>query len=258
MTQSLLYYEIHGKIGPYLLLVHGLMSSRVQWMKNIEALSLFCRPVIVELLGHGRSPSPDAAEHYYPENYVVEFERIRKTLGADRWFVCGQSLGASLTLRYSLMHPENIIAQIFTNSRSAFSETVNEERTSSLVQYLNKEGKKALEQLPVHPAKSRYLEPKVKKALIEDIDRIDLKGFSNTLRFMSPKSSVRGIIHHNKVPTLMVVGKYDKQFLPFRDFAKEYVPGLEEIVFDGGHAVNIDAADQFNKAVYEFMNKYMQ
>ena len=108
MEKSHLYYETHGTGGPYLLLVHGMLSSRAQWMANVAALSGFCRPVICELFGHGRSPSPPSPDAYWPDNYVSEFEMIRKDLDCKEWFICGQSLGASLTLRYSLAHPDCI------------------------------------------------------------------------------------------------------------------------------------------------------
>ncbi|MBU4315677.1 MAG: alpha/beta hydrolase [Proteobacteria bacterium] len=255
MKNTNLHYEVHGVKGPYLLMVHGLMSSRVQWMPNLDFLKSFCRPVIVELFGHGRSPSPSDPEQYAPDHYVAEFEAIRDALNARQWFVCGQSLGASLTLRYGLMHPERIPAQIFTNSRSAFSETSSEGRTSALVKVLEKEGWPALERLPVHPAKSRYLSPSIKKALIEDINLIDLQGFANTLKFLSPKSSVKAMIHENTVPTLMVTGKFDKAFIPLGEFAKQNMPHLEAVVLDGGHAVNIDAAFEFNEAVKAFIEK---
>jgi pimeloyl-ACP methyl ester carboxylesterase len=255
MRKPILYYEVHGDKGPYLLMVHGLMSSRVQWMHNLDFLKSFCRPVIVELLGHGRSPSPEDPEKYTPDHYVREFEAIRETLQAHQWFVCGQSLGASLTLRYGLMHPEYIPAQIFTNSRSAFSATSTGERTAGLLKVLETEGRQGLERLPVHPAKSKYLEPTIKKALIEDIRLIDLSGFFNTLQYLSPKSSVKHRIHENKVPTLMITGRFDKSFLPLAEYAKQNMPRIEEVVLEGGHAVNIDAADEFNRAVKMFVEK---
>ena len=37
--------------------------------------------------------------------------------------VCGQSLGATLTLRYALDHPERVLAQVFTNSTSALADS---------------------------------------------------------------------------------------------------------------------------------------
>lgn len=255
MSKPILYYEVHGRRGPYLLMVHGLMSSRVQWMHNLDFLESFCRPVIVELLGHGRSPSPEDPEKYTPDHYIREFEVIRETLQARQWFVCGQSLGASLTLRYSLMHPERIPAQIFTNSRSAFSETATGERIAGLLRALESEGRQGLERLPVHPAKSKFLEPAIQEALIEDIRLLNLRGFANTLQVLSANSSVKQMIHENRVPTLMVTGKFDKSFLPLAEYAKQNMPRLEEVVLAGGHAVNIDAAEAFNQAVKMFMEK---
>ena len=103
-----LYYEVHEGDGPYLLLVHGLLSSRAQWRPNLRALQRVSRPVVVELLGHGRSPAPHGPDAYRPDAYSRAFEELREALGAERWLVCGQSLGAALTFRYALSHPERL------------------------------------------------------------------------------------------------------------------------------------------------------
>ena len=71
------YYEVHQGNGPYLLMVHGILSSRAQWRPNLEALKEVCSPVILEPYGHGRSPSPGGAEYYRPAAYVEAFETIR-------------------------------------------------------------------------------------------------------------------------------------------------------------------------------------
>jgi pimeloyl-ACP methyl ester carboxylesterase len=255
MEEPLLYYEVHGTQGPYLLLVHGILSSRAQWMPNLGALRAFCRPVIVELLGHGRSPSPDDPECYTPERYVLEFERIRQKLGVDRWFVCGQSLGASLTLRYGLNHPEHIIAQVFTNSRSALSENLPEEAMKGAAKRLEEEGRKVLDEFPLHPSKNQRLKPEIKKALLEDVNLINVRGLSLTLQYMVTRCSVYKIIHENKIRTLLIVGKFDKQFTPLLPFAEKTIPNLEVLVYEAGHAVNIDAADQFNQAVQNFIEE---
>lgn len=252
----LLYHEIHGSKGPFLLMVHGIMSSRAQWIPNLEALKDFCRPVVVELYGHGRSSSPDDPELYSPDSYVREFERIRERLGTEHWFVCGQSLGASLTLRYSLYHPERIIAQVFTNSRSALTENPKESVMKKVAENLEKSGPEAFDYFPLNPSKSRHLEAKVKEALVKDIDLINLKGFANNLRYMVTRCSVRDLIRDNKVPTLLLVGKYDRSFTSFIEFIEKTMPNLEMEIFDGGHAVNIDAAEQFNEAVRDFVLRF--
>ena len=62
-----LHFDLHGERGPYMLLLHGMLSSRAQWLANIEALSQHCRLVVTELLAHGRSGSPDDPDAYAPE-----------------------------------------------------------------------------------------------------------------------------------------------------------------------------------------------
>ena len=257
IEEPLLYYEVHGTQGPYLLLVHGILSSRVQWMPNLEALTATCRPVIVELLGHGRSPAPDDPERYAPDRYVLEFENIREKLGIDRWFVCGQSLGASLTLRYGLSYPEHIIAQVFTNSRSALAENLPEEMMKKVAKRLEEGGRKVLEEFPLHPSRNRRLNFKIKKALIDDLNLINLQGLSYNLQYLVTRCSVHKMIHENRVPTLLIVGKFDKQFAPLVSFAEKTIPNLKILVCEGGHAVNIDAAKQFNEAVRDFMSLFL-
>ena len=114
------YYDVHPGKGPYALFVHGFLSSRAQWLPNLDRLSTVCRPVVVELFGHGRSTAPTEPEGYSPDKYLLAFEEIRANLGANHWFVIGQSLGAGLTLRYALQHPARVVAHVLTNSSTAF------------------------------------------------------------------------------------------------------------------------------------------
>ena len=253
MRDPILHYEVHGTHGPYLLLVHGLLSSRTQWTPNINELIGFCRPVVIELWGHGRSSSPENPECYTPDHYIREFERIREKLNVARWFVCGQSLGAALTLRYAIYRPEHFYAQIFTNSCSALSERSDGRALKLMEQRIADEGRKVIDNFPLHPSRSRHLPPDIKKALIRDVDLIDTTGFKNTLAYTIPRSSVRDILSKTQTPTLMIVGRFDRAFAPLSEIAKQLIPGLRVHVFDGGHAVNIDAAEKFNEAVKDFM-----
>jgi len=248
-----LYYEVHGDEGPHLLLVHGLLSSRSQWILNIDALADFCRPVVIELFGHGRSPSPPDPERFSPPNYIREFEGIREALGVERWFVCGQSLGASLTLAYALAHPERITAQVFTNSRSALTDESYEGMSEVLMDRLRKDGRRFISGFPVHPSKSKYMPAEMKATMTEDADLVDTAGFGYTLTVTVPRCSVRKRLADMKVPTLLITGLYDRRFADLRKVAEERIPRLTVKELRGGHAVNIDAADEFNAAVRDYI-----
>jgi 2-succinyl-6-hydroxy-2,4-cyclohexadiene-1-carboxylate synthase len=255
------FVEIHPGQGPYVLLVHGFLSNRAQWMLNIEGLAKVARPVIVELWGHGRSPAPESPEAYRPKSYVRTFEGIRQRLGISKWLLCGQSLGAGLTLRYALEHPERIMAQVFTNTTSGLREimdpTEDLEAAAWVAENILKEGRPGLEKIPVHPAKARHLPSDVKEALLADCSSLSVLGVANTIRYTIPEISVSRELHQNQVPALLVCGKQEKRFKPLRDFAEARMPLLEIADLDGGHAVQIEAAAEFNDRVTAFFNKHI-
>jgi 2-succinyl-6-hydroxy-2,4-cyclohexadiene-1-carboxylate synthase len=258
--EPLLYFEVHGQQGPYLLLVHGFLSSRAHWFLNLEGLSAFCRPVVIELLGHARSPSPDDAAAYSPDSYVQEFEAIRHMLGAERWLVCGQSLGAALTLRYSLDHADRVTAQVFTNSNSALADENWAARVMPIMEaqarQLEREGRAALDKHPFAHTRSRRLPSAARDALIADYQLHNPKGIAATARHTIPFSSVRERIAGTSVPTLLVAGDREAGFRDQAQFAKQAIPGVSVVHLSTGHAVNIEDAAGFNAAVSEFFARY--
>ncbi len=250
-----LHVDVHDGDGPYALFVHGILSSRAQWMLNLDALKPVCRPVVVELLGHGRSAAPDDTAPYTPDGYVSAFEAIRESLGTGRWLVVGQSLGSALTLRYSLDEPERVIAQVFTNSSSALADEAWQQRlrkmAPQIARRLEEGGTEAMAEMPIHPSKAKRMPDAVKQALVFDADLLSPRGVARSIVHTST-SSVRARAHENMVPTLLVAGGREKEFEEPRTFADTNMPHLETVVLDAGHAVNIQAADEFNAAVESF------
>jgi pimeloyl-ACP methyl ester carboxylesterase len=259
--QPLPHYDIHPGTGPFLLLVHGMLSSRAQWLPNLAALGEVCRPVTLELWGHGRSPAPADPAAYHPDAYVAAFERVREAVGAERWFVCGQSFGAALTLRYALLHPERIIAQVFTNSASALAdaETVKtyRETAKQRAEAARRDGLAGLEAIRVHPMHARRLPEEVKAALVADARQAKVEAFALTFTHTSPNLTNYDAIAGNRVPTLYVHGGRERRLAHMRDMVPRIVPNLQMVVAeDAGHAVNIEAADTFNAAVAAFLRRH--
>lgn len=249
--------EVHPGRSPYALLVHGLLSSRAQWQPNLAALAEVCRPVVVELLGHGRSPAPGDAGPYAPDAYVAAFERLRASLGVERWVVIGQSLGAALTLRYALDHAGRVDAHVFTNSASALGDEAWQRDVARAVHgtadRIEARGREALDALPLHPSRARRLPADAKAALVADAALADPGGVARTLRHTVPASSCRARASENRVPTLLVVGTRESGFAPAREHAERAMPHLTVVEADAGHAVNIEAARTFDGAVARFL-----
>jgi 2-succinyl-6-hydroxy-2,4-cyclohexadiene-1-carboxylate synthase len=254
------HYEVHQGHGPYLLLVHGLMSSRAQWLPNLSALSEVCRPVVLELYGHARSPAPGSRAPYHPRHYVEVFEEIRAALGVERWMVLGQSLGAALTLRYALDHPERVIAHLLTNSNSAFADSSWAEQIRPAMELflrsVESDGAAALERMPIHPVKSRHFAPEVKAALVEDAKSHDPLGVALSGLETAANSALGDRLPDNRVSTLLVCGAREKRFEPLRRRAERTMPQLEIAELTGGHAINLEAAQAFNRKAIEFIARH--
>jgi 2-succinyl-6-hydroxy-2,4-cyclohexadiene-1-carboxylate synthase len=260
LQEPTLHVEVHPGNGPHLLLVHGLFSARSHWLPNLEGLRTFSTPVVIELLGHGRSPAPDDIETYHPDWYVGEFERIRAWLGAEQWHVCGQSLGGALTLRYALRHPERVPAQVFTNSATAFSDTAwGEQRRADAERALaglDPEDRGAIARSPMNPANNPRLPDHVREALRADTELHSPRGIVLTRLGTVPYGSVRDEVAANLVPTLMLVGRFERAFEEPRRFCEARMPLVETVELDAGHGVNLDQPEEFNAALGEFFARH--
>jgi len=239
--------------------VHGMLSNHRQWTPNLAALEGLVpavRPVLFDLWGHGAAPCPDADACYTVDGILDEFERAREELGAARVVLCGQSLGAALTLRYSIRHPERVIAQVFTNSRSALlapEALISPEDRAARARSIERGGAAALSKLPFHPRHARRLAPQLRAAMVEAADAVDPRAVARFTRITVPQLSVRADLHRIACPTLLVNGREEKSFQRLRDVAAHEIPGCRVADIDGGHAVNLENPEGFNAAVADFL-----
>lgn len=255
-----LHAVVHEGDGPWALLVHGSLGSRSYWADNVAALQAVCRPVVVELWGHGRSPSPADPGRYTIEAYCTEFEHLRTELGADRWFTIGQSMGAGLTLHYGLRHPDRVIAQVVTNSISAFSrqEGWADKLAAAMggtVRKLAREGTAFLKHQPVNPGRSRRISERTRALLHLEFDEHDATGIAHGMTVTSTDLPVGDALAHVSRPTLLTVGVDEEPFVKLLPRART-IPGLEVAELNGAHAVNAHDPDGWNAAVVDFLRRH--
>ncbi|MBM4202853.1 MAG: alpha/beta fold hydrolase [Gammaproteobacteria bacterium] len=255
-----MHWEVHPGTGPLALFVHGFLMSRAQWLRNTAPLAGVCRPVVVELWGHGRSPAPDDPVAYAPDALVQTLDDIRSELSEARWLLCGYSLGAALTLRYALEHPERIIAHAWTNSTSALADSAQqnawrEQGLAGRQRFIN-DGIPAIERIAVHPRHAKHLPEDVRTPLLADASGHNPLGIANIMAYTTPELSVRDRIAHNSRPALLIQGQRETRFNPFADHAKAHMAMLEVAHLNTGHGVNMEDAPGFNAALAGFISRH--
>ena len=257
-----LNFAEHGGTGPYLLLVHGFLSSSAQWGLNLPTLEKFCRPVTVDLWGHGQSPAPEEPSHYSPASYGQEFDKIRKELGAENWFVCGYSLGASLSIRYAIDFSGAVLGHAFTNSTSAFTDYSNNEvwlaGINENAAKISAGGRKAIEKIPVHPKRARNIPKSIHNKLLHDSKALKPIAIANTYIETLVSANIMGVVKNNVRPALMLWGTKEKRFQKLGEWAEKNMPLLEIIKLDTGHGVNMEKAEEFDKGLGNFIQKTLK
>lgn len=239
-----------------MLLVHGMLGGRAMWVANIQALRTVATPVVVELLGHGRSPAPADTDCYLPDRYVDRFEALRAELGVERWSLIGQSLGATLTLRYALDHPQRIHAHVMTNTMSALAARIgDDDGVEMTARRIEEQGHALLAVTKLNPARSHRVVPTVREALAADEHLFRPAAIAATVRHTAHRSSQRARIAANTVPTLIVAGAHERRFEEPCHEAERRMPHLDVVRLEAGHTPNAELPELFDEAVVEFLRR---
>jgi pimeloyl-ACP methyl ester carboxylesterase len=176
-----------------------------------------------------------------------------------RWFVICHSLGAALVLNYAFDHPDDVIAQVFTNSASALGglgwRAKIEASAADDAARLEAAGRAGLATNKLNPALSRRVVDDVRRELVADMDRLDPAGIAHAFRYTTPGTSIRERIMSNARPTLLVAGEREAAFDEGCDHAAR-APHIEVHRVPVGHSPNAEAPDVFNALVVEFLARH--
>ncbi|RIX83233.1 alpha/beta fold hydrolase [Acidovorax cavernicola] len=260
MPELLLHQELRPGRGPFALLIHGLLSSHVQWQPNTEALSRHIRPVLIDLWGHGLSPSSPHDEAYTVEAYMEQFERIRQSLGASQLVLIAHSFGAGLAMQYAIRYPQHVSALVVTNSITAFADPDDpsmREARERMAQDISAHGLEALQALPMHPRRGKRLPANLRHALTAQADQIPPASIVRATRITASGLSARHDLTRILCPMLLVNGRREAAFQRYRDIAKDKIPSCEVVDLDVGHAVNLEDPAGFDRAVTIFLARVL-
>ena len=246
MMKDYLNYEIIGDAtNPTILMIHGMLSSNYQWANNKDFLAQHFQLVMMEIWGHGNSPTPIEESAYAANNYNQQLEFIREKIGIEKWAVIGQSFGAGIVMNYAIAHPEKVSHLVVTNSKLAMGEMAQN-------MTFPKGALPPLRTLHIHPIHAKRLPPAVKDKLIVVADAVNPIAVKRALTqrlTLSCRDKMQQII----CPTLLCQGIYEKQFHEPVVYAKTKIPNLTVVEMEAGHNPNRDAPDHFNQAVLDFL-----
>ena len=111
-----LFYQVAGSSKSKIVFLHGLLGSHVYWDQVVPILSINHQLILLDLLGFGDSPKPNA--NYTVNEHLEKIsEVINSTLPTEKYFtLVGHSMGAILALNYATLHPNQVQKLILINA----------------------------------------------------------------------------------------------------------------------------------------------
>ncbi|HEY7641587.1 MAG TPA: alpha/beta hydrolase [Steroidobacteraceae bacterium] len=102
-----MYYEIHGKGEPVVLLHGSFMTlTTFNWQDMIAALAKSRQVIAIEMQGHGRTADIDRDFSY--ENLADDVAALLDYLKIEKADVVGYSMGASVAMETAIRHPQKV------------------------------------------------------------------------------------------------------------------------------------------------------
>ncbi len=242
-----LAFRVHNPQAPGvpLLLTHGFGATAGMWDPNVDALSVN-RPVIVwDQRGHGSSDAPDDMDCYTEQISVADMAAILDAAGADRAVIGGMSLGGYLSLAFHLVHPQRVAALVLVDTGPGYRKDEPRDKWNAWVERRARQ----LERGEMRGDGSAELAQAVHQ---------HPEGLPRAARGVMAQKDARVITSLDSiaVPTLVVVGAQDTDFLAGADYMHRKIPNSRKVVLDdAGHAANMDQPEAFNAAMREFLEQ---
>ncbi len=240
-----IYYEQRGE-GPAVLLSHGYSASARMWAGQMDALSDRYHLIAWDMRGHDRSDSPPDPTLYSHEATIADMAAILNACGVKRAVIGGLSLGGFMSLAFNLAHPERVVALMLFDTGPGYKRDEPRDGWNRMVEgmarALEKKGFAAISS-SAEVTVARHRNP---------------QGLAHAARGILAQADGRVIesIPSIGVPTLVLAGARDQQFLAATDYMAAKIPGAEKIILeDAGHASNIDQPEAFNRAVRAFLER---
>jgi 3-oxoadipate enol-lactonase len=247
-----IHYEITGpENAPVVIFSNGLGTTMQMWDAQVAPFSQHFRVLRTDTRGHGQSgvtPGP-----YTMGQLAGDVVRVLDTLRIDRAYFCGLSLGGMIGMFLGTHAPGRFHKLVFCNTAAKIGTA---ESWNTRITNVQNGGMKAVSQAvyerwlsagyrSAHPAESQKV-----LAMLEAANTEGYVGCCGALR----DADFRNDIGKIRLPCLAVAGTKDLTSPPAElQSLANAIPGARYAELPAAHISSIEAAEEFNRQVLNFL-----
>jgi 2-succinyl-6-hydroxy-2,4-cyclohexadiene-1-carboxylate synthase len=246
-----------------LLLLHGFTGDSSTWTPFCHDWGRHSRLISPDIIGHGRTESPDEICRYRIESAAHDLKAILNELEVFQVDVLGYSMGGRLALTFALLFP-NMVRKLILESASP-GLFILEDRESRCIKDA------ALADLIREQGMKRFVDYWEEIALFSTMKRMPLhtkeqvrnqrlgnspQGLANSLLGMGTGSqpSWWEMLGQLKCEVLLLTGEKDEKFCRIAErMLKELNNGTWVVVKNSGHAIHVEEREKFGTIVSDFL-----
>ncbi len=256
-----------GKKSPGIIFFfHGFTGSLEDWKQIIPSIDPRFKIISVDLIGHGKSDSPNDVSLYSAKALVEQTSELIKKFGEGKIILSGYSMGARAALLFAVKHPEMLEGLILESASAGIKEkSLRIERAKSdqhLAEYI--------ESHPIEEFVDYWMNmdlfdsqknlPKEKFASIRNSKlKNSQTGLANSLRGFSTGKMpfLYDKITKVKCRTLLITGELDKKYtLINSEMLKKFPAADHQIIKNAGHNTHLEKPKDFARILNSFLSAY--
>lgn len=250
--------------GEPLLLLHGFTGSVETWKPFLPYWRDY-QLILVDIIGHGLTDSPNDPARYEIEKVAADLDEILRYFHLQDAHVLGYSMGGRLALTFAVLYPHRVRTLILESSSPGLK-TMQErrermKRDEALAEEIEQYGVTAFvekwENMPLFASQKR-LPLSIQQRIRNERLNNNALGLANSLRGMGTGRQPSWWNHLSEVnvPTLLLCGEWDQKFCRIAEEMKKYLPNCEMVkVPQAGHAIHVEQRQIFAKIVSKFIKR---
>lgn len=247
-----IHYELAGAESfPVLLFSNSLGTSLTMWNGQLETFARYFRILRYDTRGHGQSgvtPGP-----YNMEQLSWDVVRLLDVLQLDRVYFCGLSMGGTTGMFLGANAPKRFQKLVLCNTAAKFGPP---NPWNTRIEKVKSGGMKAVASMVLE----RWLTPEYRSAHPEEAQSVlAMLESANPEGYVACCAAVRDAdmqIHLKSISvrSLVVAGTFDPAATPeVGQQLTQSIPGASYIELSASHLSNIEARDEFNRQVLQFL-----
>lgn len=252
-----LHYQLEGPAGaPVLVLSNSLGTDLGMWDAQMPAFTKAFQVLRYDTRGHGRSV---VSEGFYDiQQLGRDVIALLDALNIERASFCGLSMGGLIGQWLGVNAGQRLDKLILCNTAAKIA---NDEVWNGRIDTVLKDRAKAMQDLR-DGSVARWFTPDYVEANPETVERITAmltatspEGYAANCAAVRD-ADFRGQLEAIKAPTLIIAGTADEVTTPEHGrYMQQSIDGAELVEFPAAHLSNVQAGDEFTRAVLDFLQK---